>query len=273
MHPEQQVYTPVVQPPANMVCNDGSQGPMTTARRGLFSKLKQDWKNDWGFGDYQSCHNTGNCGGCDIGCGRSTCGVGGCGSGATCPVFYFGFQGGWNEAFDVVNSQGSELSLDDGTAFYFSLGRMNGRNLRTEIELSFRDNDITSLLTADGELPASGDLQTFSGMTNVYWEFIKSPTGRLKPYIGAGVGFLSATTDLRLASDLGSSATESDSSSSFAYQWMAGINFKVSNHLDLYGEYRFVEADGFGIQSDRDDLSGDFDYSANSVGGGLRWKF
>ena len=238
---------------------------MTTARRGLLGKLQHDLKKDLGFGDYESCQDSGSCGGCDDGCGSS------CKS--TCPVFYFGFQAAYNDAFDVSNDQGSEVLLDDGTAFYFSLGRMNGRNLRTEVELSFRSNDIRSLLTPAGELPATGQLQTFSGMANAYWEFVNSPTGRFKPYIGGGVGFLSATTDIRFASDLSQTQDQSDSSSSFAYQYMAGINFKVSNQLDLYGEYRFVEANSFGIASDRDDLSGDFRYKANSVGGGFRWKF
>ena len=261
-YPEQQVYSSVVQPPINS--SRYSQGPMTTARRGLLGKLKRDLKKDWGFGDYQSCQNAGNCGGCNSGCGSA------CGS--TCPVFYFGFQAAWNDAYDVANDQGSELLLDDGTAFFFSLGRMNGRNLRTEVELSFRDNDVSSLLTPNGEVPLTGDLRTFSGMANAYWEFVNSPTGRFKPYLGGGVGFLSATADLRLASDP-MADSQADSSSSFAYQWMAGVNFKVSNHLDVYGEYRFLDAESFSIPSERDDLTGDFGYSANSVGGGLRWKF
>ena len=265
MYPEQQVYTPVVDPPTN-ACS--VKGPITTARRGLLGKLTHDLKKDWGFGDYESCQDAGNCGGCSS--GR----VSGCGSGreSTCPVFYIGFQAAYNDAFDVANGQGSELVLDDGTAFFFSLGRMNGRNLRTEIELSFRSNDVSSLLTSDGELPLTGQLQTFSGMANAYWEFVKSPTGRFKPYVGAGVGFLSATADLRDPSDP-LNDDQADSSSSFAYQWIAGVNFKVSNHLDLYGEYRFTDAESFGIPSNRDDLSGNFGYSANSVGGGLRWKF
>lgn len=242
---------------------------MTQVRRGLLGKIQQDLKNDWGFGDYQSCQGSGSCGGCNSGCGsacQSSCG-------AKCPVFYIGFQGAWNNAFDVANGLGSELELDDGSAFFFSLGRMNGRNLRTEIELSFRNNDISSLLTPDAELPYTGQLQTFSGMANLYWEFINFPTGRLKPYIGGGAGFMSVSSDLRLTSDPSPVADQTASSSSFAYQWMAGVNFKVSNHLDLYGEYRFVDAESFGISSDRDDLSGNFGYSANSVGGGLRWKF
>ena len=262
MNPQQQVYTPVVEPPANVAFD--TNGPMASVRRGLMGRIQNDLKRDWGFGDYQSCLDSGNCSGCDSVCG-SSCDT-------TCPVFYIGFQAAWNDAFDVANDQGSELDLDDGTAFFFSLGRMNGRNLRTEIELSFRSNDISALLTPDAELPATGQLQTFSGMANLYWEFVNSPTGRLKPYIGAGAGFLSVSSDLRLTSDP-STFEDSESSSSFAYQWMAGLNYKVSNHLDLYGEYRFVEADSFGISSDRDDLSGDFGYSANSVGGGLRWKF
>ena len=242
---------------------------MTHVRRGLWTKIQKDLKRDWGFGDYQSCLDAGNCNGCSSDCGLS------CGSccDTECPVFYIGFQGAWNDVFDVANDQGSELELDDGSAFFFSLGRMNGRNLRTEIELSFRSNDISALLTPDAELPATGQLQTFSGMANLYWEFVNFPTGRLKPYIGGGVGFLSVSSDLRLTSDQSPVDDSTASTSSFAYQWMAGVNYKVSNHLDLYGEYRFVDAESFGISSDRDDLSGNFGYSANSVGGGLRWKF
>ncbi len=262
--PQQPVYSSVVEPLTDT--DLANKGPMAPVRRGLLGKIQRDLKKDWGFGDYQSCQNSGSCSsGCDsVGCSASN---------ATCPVFYIGFQGAWNDAFNVANGQGSELQLDDGTAFYFSLGRMNGRNLRTEIELSFRDNDISSLLTPNAELPYTGQLQTFSGMGNLYWEFIKFPTGRLKPYIGAGVGFISVSSDLRLPSDPSTTNSQTSSSSSFAYQWMAGVNYKVSNHLDLYGEYRFVDADSFGISSDRDELSGNFGYSANSIGGGLRWKF
>ena len=265
--PQQQVYTPVVEPPANVAL--GSRGPMTPVRRGLFAKFQKDLKRDWGFGDYQSCLDAGNCNGCSSDCGSS------CGSccDTKCPVFYIGFQGAWNDAFDIANGRGSELELDDGSAFFFSLGRMNGRNLRTEIELSFRSNDISSLLTPDAELPATGQLQTFSGMANLYWEFVNFPTGRLKPYIGGGAGFMSVSSDLQLTSAPSPFDDSTTSTSSFAYQWMAGVNYKVSNHLDLYGEYRFVDAESFGISSDRDDLSGNFGYSANSVGGGLRWKF
>ena len=261
-NPQQQVYTPAVAPSTTTF---GSQGPITPVRRSLLGKIHRDLKKDWDFGDYQSCFDAGNCSGCDSSCG-SSCDT-------TCPVFYIGFQGAWNDAFDVANDQGSELELDDGSAFFFSLGRMNGRNLRTEIQLSFRSNDISSLLTPNAELPATGQLETFSGMANLYWEFVDFPTGRLKPYIGGGAGFTSVSSDFRLASDPSSQDDSTESNSSFAYQWMAGVNYKVSRHLDLYGEYRFLDVESFGISSNRDELSGDFGYSANSIGAGLRWKF
>ena len=262
---EQQVYSPVVQPLADPACNP--QGPMTTARRALLAKVTNDLKRDWDFGDYESCQDCGNCRGCN---GNSNSG---CGCNTDCPVFYLGFQAAWNDAFDIGNDLGTEINVDDGSAFFFSFGRMNGRNLRTEIELSFRDNDISSVLTPTGELPFTGQLQNFSGMANAYWEFVRSPTGRLKPYIGVGVGFTSISSDLRLTTAQSPTEDQSSSSSSFAYQWMAGLNFKVNNHLDLYGEYRFFDADNFTVDSDNDALSGNFGYSANSVGGGLRWKF
>ena len=261
--PPQDVYSSVVRPRAN---TNLVKGPMSSVRLDLFGKLKRDIKRDWGFGDYQTCQDIGDCSGCSDG----RCGVS---SDSSCPVFYFGFQGSWNDIIDVSNDSGTEVELDDGSAFFFSLGRMNGRNLRTEIELSFRNNDISSLSTSTAELPVDGELRAFSGMANLYWEFVNFPTGRFKPYIGGGVGFISLTADLSLPTGPSQSSDLSDSSSSFAYQWMAGVNFKVSNHLDLYGEYRFVDADSFGVSSDQDALSGNFGYTANSIGGGLRWKF
>jgi opacity protein-like surface antigen len=237
-------------------CDYGS-GCSTPARRlSLFNKVKRDLLDDLCFDDqgYQACEQS--CNPCDA-----------------CPVFYFGFQGGWNDATDVVSRRGSELETGSGSAFMFALGRMNGRNLRTEVELSFRDNPFESLLTPTARTDVSGDLRTFSGMANAYWEFVDFPSGRLKPYVGGGVGFTSMTTTLLDAGGNSLLDDNAGNSSSFAYQWMAGLNYKFNNNLDLYGEYRFLDVDSFRLDSSADSVTGNFDYSAASIGAGLRLKF
>ena len=244
----QTVYTDVVAPQNN---NCG-QGPVSSVRRGLLGKIKSDLHQNWGIGDFDpsSCFNQG-----------------------CLPAFYFGFQGTANDAFDLRSDQGSELITSGGTAFMFSLGRMNGNNLRTEAELSFRSNDVSSFASLTNSFDYQGQVQTFSGMANAYWEFTNFPAMRIKPYIGGGIGFTSLSTTIQDVGGISLTGNENNSSSSFAYQWMAGLSYKLSHSLDLFGEYRFLDMDSFQIRSANINLSGDYGYSASSVGMGLRWKF
>ena len=244
------VYSDVVVPHSNSY----SQGPVTSVRRGLLEKIKSDLHHNWGVGDFKPCD-----------CPSENL--------SFAPAFYFGFQGAGVASTDVGNGQGSEVDADGGSAFMFALGRLNGNNLRTEAELSFRNNDISSFTTVGGNFNHTGQLQAFSGMANAYWEFTSFPSHRIKPYVGAGVGFTSLTTTLQDAAGNSLLSSGNNSDSSFAYQWMAGLNVKVNDNLDLFGEYRFLDMDGFQIRSTSAALSGDYGYSASTVGLGLRWKF
>lgn len=248
--PPQTVYEEVVPAPAVV----SGQGPVASVRHGLLGKIKSDLQHNWGIGDFSQQN-----------CSHEFL--------TNAPAFYFGFQGAATVATDFSNGSGSELIASNGTAFMFALGRLNGNNLRTEAELSFRSNDVTSFRTPGMEFDFDGQLQAFSGMANAYWEFSNFPSDRIRPYIGAGVGFTSVTTTL--SDTLGGSLLNSDnnSDSSFAYQWMAGLNFSVSDNLDLFGEYRFHDMESFQIRSLETGLAGDYGYSASSVGMGLRWKF
>jgi opacity protein-like surface antigen len=248
--PPQTVYSEVVPAPAAR----DPQGPVAAVRHGLLGKIKSDLQQNWGIGDFSRQDSAYN-------------------SIANAPAFYFGFQGAGAVSTDFDNGSGSVLNASGGTAFMFALGRLNGKNLRTEAELSFRNNDVTSFSTPGMEFDFDGQLQTFSGMANAYWEFSNFPSDRIKPYIGAGVGFTSLTATLRDASGGSLLNTDRNSDSSFAYQWMAGLNFRAGDNLDFFGEYRFHDMESFQIRSFDRALSGDYGYSASSVGVGLRWKF
>lgn len=190
-----------------------------------------------------------------------------------CPAFYFAFQGGSNDLQNLLGNSNNELETDTGSAFTFALGRINGRNLRTEIELAIRNNDISDLISGGTSQNISGDISAFSGMANAYWEFVDFPGGRFKPYIGFGVGFASLETTLADAAGASVLTADGGSDTSFAYQWMAGVNYKTSNNLDVFAEYRFFEADSTRIDSTRVGFSDNYNYQSNTVGIGLRWKF
>lgn len=155
----------------------------------------------------------------------------------------------------------------------FSFGRINGRNLRTEVELAFRNNDLDEVFL--GGLPQgyTGDASLFSGMSNVYWEFQQVPSGCFKPYLGLGIGFASVDTGLIDGNGNSLIPVDSGADTSFAYQWMAGINYRATCDLDLFAEYRFLEADSIRVDALSSSLSGNYDYQADTVGFGFRWKF
>ena len=195
-----------------------------------------------------------------------------------CPGFYFGFQGGWNDIELENTTSGGGLSADTGSFFNFALGRINGRNLRTELELSIRDNDISGQFGPPGNLvvlPArTGNISSFSGMANAYWDFNNLGLGRIRPYVGGGVGFASLQVDLRDVTGASVLSPDGDRDSSFAYQWMAGVNVQATCNLDLFVEYRFFEADAFRLESNSvGQPSNSYDYQAEDIGIGLRWKF
>ena len=179
-------------------------------------------------------------------------------------------------SFDQVGNQ-VLFDLDTGYGLGFAAGQKQGRNLRTELELAFRNQAVDTMtfnqIGATSQLNLGGDLTTYSGMANVYWEFIKFPRCRVKPYVGAGIGFAVFDASIPLA------PITSFDESSLAYQFMAGLNFKLGQNTDFFAEYRYFNADGVSIASDLTSLGGPassvgkFDFSSQDVFFGLRFKF
>ena len=197
---------------------------------------------------------------------------------------YIGLFGGWADLNDLVTRGeiGSGIYMEDGGyVFGATLGQIQGRNLRTELEVSYRNININGM-RLDGNVPSqvvgvNGDFGALAGMLNAYWEFVDFGSANIKPYIGGGVGFALARPDLIQAD--GSEAVINDSESSFAWQYMAGLNYKASPILDAFVEYRYFAADSFRLDTEIPEVagfgngSGPFDYRSSAVLFGLRARF
>jgi opacity protein-like surface antigen len=204
----------------------------------------------------------------------STCQTSGQACCSGCPDFYFSFFGGYTSLRDMEGqSNGGIIQADSGSGFGFALGRRNSRNLRTELELSFRENDLTGILFGNTSQPFSGELNSFSGMANAYWEFVDVRTCCLKPYFGAGIGFVSF--DSSATDSFGQSliVPGAENDTSFAFQWMAGINYKAYRNMDLFAEYRFFQATTFRVDSTVAGVSDRYEFETDNVFVGFRWKF
>lgn len=114
-------------------------------------------------------------------------------------------------------------------------------DLRVELEGSYRYNDTDTL----GNLSLDGDATVYGAMVNAYADI--RTTLPVVPYLG--VGFGAARLDYE-DDGAGVVAPIDDHDTKFAYQVMAGVNYNVATDLALGLEYRFFEAERYGLQDD-----------------------
>ena len=182
--------------------------------------------------------------------------------------------GGRTELRDLEGTNGlPNVNAKSGEGFGVALGRRNGRNLRTEAEFSYRKNGISGSIPAFQAVDFTGNLTSYSGMANAYWEFIDVPTKCFKPYVGVGIGFIGVDIEANDAMGRSLIPTNADNDTSLAYQWIAGVNYKAYRNMDLFAEYRFFKADAFRVETTVPGVNGDYDYETDNVFVGMRWKF
>jgi len=194
-----------------------------------------------------------------------------CGFDCSPPNFYLsGFgMGTWVNPMD---SGSDVLQANTGGGFGVALGQRQGRNLRMELEYVRRINGIGGVETPGGFQPISGKLRAQSGMANAWWEMVGVRTPLLKPYVGAGLGFVKFNTDLSDSNGMRLTSA-GDRESSFAYQFFGGVNYQRFRHADLFVEYRLFKSDGFSIRTTTGVAEGNYHYQSHNLMGGLRWKF
>jgi opacity protein-like surface antigen len=168
--------------------------------------------------------------------------------------------------------------LRSGYVAGVALGGVIKEFVRNEMEFTYRDNsassffnqqfNTTGLLLAEAREPATGFVNSYSAMYNAVFDVGKRCVGLPHLYVGGGLGSIYVDGDFSTAADI-----YSVQDSSFAYQFIGGINYPVRSTVDLYTEYRFLGADNVRVENVTTGVSlGDFAYDSHSVLFGLRFR-
>ncbi len=161
-----------------------------------------------------------------------------------------------------------EANYDDGNvagilSAGYNTGSLFGYNLfgnswRLEGELGMRTSSLESIGGAD----AGGHLNVYTLMANAIYDI---PTGtRFTPHIGGGVG--GALVDIRNVNQFGTAATD-DTDVVFAYQGIAGVDYKFNQNWAAGLDYRYLGTSQ--IESD----SANIDYGNHAVIASVRYTF
>jgi opacity protein-like surface antigen len=154
---------------------------------------------------------------------------------------------------------GWTTEFDDGMAFSLEGGLRYDSGLRSGIELSYGNADVSShmgvtvagalviddvdaavLTGSDVQLGATvgdvvaagrGDLTTLSLFANAYYDFNRD--GKFEPYIGAGLGF----SDVDITFNPSGVGIVDDGETLFAYQFKLGATLQFNDMWEGYAEY------------------------------------
>lgn len=146
------------------------------------------------------------------------------------------------DSFDGVNIPGSaEIEFDTGVRFDIAAGYKLTDSFNLELEIGFAYNSADEL---SGSIFGYGEDIDFSDMgvdinlyqvpmlVNLSYTFPISP--RFRPFVGVGAGGVAATTTV----DLGY-WDDCETVFAFAYQAFAGINYRVSDDMDIGIIYKY----------------------------------
>ncbi len=142
----------------------------------------------------------------------------------------------------------SDSDYDNGIGVYAALGYAWGNNLRSEIEFSYRTNDIDQIDPALGfsGIPSTviaGDTRTYAVLGNLIYDFADL-NDRLVPYLGVGAGVANVDHDIAGTTPIGNptsplSISYDQSKTSLAGQAIAGVAIGLAEGLALDVSYRY----------------------------------
>ncbi|MBI1309192.1 MAG: outer membrane beta-barrel protein [Proteobacteria bacterium] len=174
-------------------------------------------------------------------------------------------EGGWTNLDDNhFNTTGGQVNTKykEGYNVGAAVGTKSGA-WRYEVEGIHQEADVKT----NSGLPGSGGTSKMTAaMGNVYYDI---GNGRLKPYVGGGVGM----ADVKLDNYTGGGATLMDDSDTvLAYQGMAGVSYQLNPCWAINAEYRYVGTNDAELTSASGTTS-KVAYDSNNVLLGLTYKF
>ena len=152
-----------------------------------------------------------------------------------------------------------EVSFDNAVNIAGFIG-YKFNNIRTELNLSYRDADVDKISILNHSLFINGNLETIALMLNGYYDFVQ--IGSVTPYINAGFGVARHTAEA-------SSGFYKDSKSDtvLAFQLGTGISYELNETINLTLGYNYLgreDADFSGIK---------YNYDAHEIKSGINFFF
>lgn len=141
---------------------------------------------------------------------------------------------------DSLAPASGDIKLDNANSFAGALGVRFSRNLRVEAELSYRtaNLDTITIESAGIESGVGGEIETYLGLLNVYYDF--DVDRKIQPFLTAGAGIV--MHDGNVDDSTGFASDASDSHTSFAWQLGAGAKYRVSPGMAFTGSYRYLDS-------------------------------
>ncbi len=189
---------------------------------------------------------------------------------------------------------GWSTEFDSGLALSAEAGLKYDGGLRSGVEIAYQQADVdthTGVTLAGGSIDAvdaaalagapdplgvsvgdlvadgQGDISSISVFVNAYYDFNRS--GRLRPYVGGGVGF--ADVDVEYApSGVG---IIDDGETVLAYQFKAGASFALTEQVEAYGEYAFRASEDIEVNNSLFPGTLEVENQTNVFAVGVRYTF
>lgn len=184
------------------------------------------------------------------------------------------------------------LNPEAGFALGGALGYGVTKSLRVELDLGYGRNTLTGSFQQNvqvfigcGELPSSpclnpdvdGDVATIGGFAMVYYD--PPVEGRLKPFIGAGVGFVSVALDVGTGARMNNGTLSrydiiDSSDSRLGYRGTLGVAYDLGG-VELMLGYSYAMTDRLEMPGKGTYVSFTFDQRATShaINAGARYRF
>ncbi|MFO0408875.1 MAG: outer membrane protein [Dolichospermum sp.] len=163
-----------------------------------------------------------------------------------------------------VNATGSgvsgDLSLDSGFQLT-AAGGYQRKDTRAEVEVSFRSPGADKLTVSGNEANLTGNVNQTTFLVNGYYDI---PTkSKLRPYVGAGIGFGLISPDIKFAGN----KVETSNGTSFAYQGKIGVEYEVVKKGNAFVEFKYLGLSGYTSKKNGTETEfGSFNSPALSVG-------
>jgi outer membrane protein W len=187
---------------------------------------------------------------------------------------YVGIYGGITSAASTDFSESRTAAPDvsgnvdfgGGIGFGFALGKRFANGWAIELAWDERGNTLDSV----GGVAVDGNIFSEVVYVNGYYRF--PPRGRVRPFVGAGLGY-ALSVDIDVERD--GQELEYSREGSLAVQAIAGVEYSLSSNWKLSGDVRWshLSSGDFEAATAGSTLTGEPDYQPLSLNIGISYQF